>query len=84
MERRLLKKVDPVYPSPDARIQGVVRLNAIVDTNGHVQKLCLVSGHPILVPAAMEAAKQYVYEVTEVNHAPVGVVTTIDIRFVLR
>jgi hypothetical protein len=61
----------------------VVRLNAIIGTTGHVEKLRL-SGHPILVQAAMKAATQYVYEITEVNRAPVKVVTTIDIRFVLK
>jgi TonB family protein len=86
MERRLLRKVDPIYPAAalDARIQGIVRLNAIVDKDGHVQHVDLVSGHPLLVQAAKDAAKQYIYDVTRVNGEPVDVVTSIEIRFSLR
>jgi TonB family protein len=86
MERRLLLKADPVYPprAVEARIQGVVRFNAIIGKDGHVDNLQLVSGHPLLVGAATDAARQYVFESTLANGEPIRVITTIEIRFVLK
>jgi len=85
MERRLLRKADPIYPQQalEARIQGVVRFNAIVGNDGSVENLQLVSGHPLLVQAATQAARQYVFESTLVNGSPVRVVTMLEIRFAL-
>jgi protein TonB len=59
----LLTKVDPVYPAlaRQARISGDVRLSALIGTDGHVQRIVVVSGHPLLIPAALEAVKQWVY-----------------------
>src|SRR5258707_963266 len=45
-----------------ARIQGVVVLKALIDTNGDVKEFSLVSGHPLLAPAALEAVKQWKYQ----------------------
>jgi protein TonB len=59
----LLTKVDPVYPAlaRQARISGDVRLSALIGTDGHVQRIVVVSVHPLLIPAALEAVKQWVY-----------------------
>ena len=75
----------PLYP-PDAkqaRIQGLVRMNVIVGKDGTVQDLQLVSGHPLLAPAALEAVRQWVYKPTLLNGNPVEVVTVVDINFTL-
>jgi TonB family protein len=57
----LVTKVRPQYPevARQAGIQGTVVLKALLDTNGDVEELTLVSGHPMLVPAAIEAVKQW-------------------------
>jgi hypothetical protein len=56
----LVTKVQPQYPEDarQARIQGSVVLKAVIDKNGGVEELTLVSGHPLLAPAALEAVKQ--------------------------
>ena len=83
---RLIEAPDPVYPpeARAARIQGTVRFNADIATDGTVANLTLVSGHPLLVPAATDAARQYVYQTTLLNGEPAEVVTTIDVTFTLR
>ena len=56
-EANLIRKVTPSYPplAKQARIQGMVRFTAIIGKDGTIQNLQLVSGHPLLVQAAMEA-----------------------------
>jgi protein TonB len=81
----LIKKVTPPYPplAKQARIQGTVKFNAVISKDGTIQNLTLVSGHPLLVPAATEAVKQWVYKPTLLNGDPVEVLTTIDVNFTL-
>ena len=81
----LMKKVTPPYPpqAKAARIQGTVRFTAVISTAGTVRQLTLVAGHPLLVPAAMEAVTQWVYRPTLLNGQPVEVETTIDVNFTL-
>ena len=66
-----------------ARIQGQVRFQAIIGKDGTIQNLQLISGHPLLVPSATEAVKQWVYQPTLLNGEPVEVVTQIDVNFTL-
>jgi len=75
-------------PTPDyptlaraARIQGVVRLEAVISTDGTIQDLRLISGHPLLVPAALEAVARWRYQPTLLNGEPVEVLTEIDVNF---
>ena len=77
--------VQPFYPqlAKQAHIQGVVKLNATIGKEGNVVNLTVISGHPLLVPAAIEAAKQWTYEPTLVNGAPVQTQTEININFSL-
>ncbi len=81
----LVLKVTPPYPSDakQARIQGVVQLTAIINKDGTIQSLQLISGHPLLVPAATDAVKQWVYRPTLLNGNPVEVITQIDVNFTL-
>jgi protein TonB len=81
----LIKKVTPQYPplAKQARIQGTVRFTAIIGKDGTIQNLQLVSGHPLLVPAATEAVKQWIYKPTLLNNEPVEVITQIDVNFTL-
>lgn len=82
---RLVNQPKPVYPplARQARIQGTVRFNAIIGKDGRIENLTLVSGHPLLVPAATAAVKQWVYKPTLLNGEPVEVVTVIDVNFTL-
>ena len=75
----------PTYPplAKQARIQGTVRFTAIIGKDGTIQNLQLVSGHPLLVPAAQDAVKQWVYKPTLLNGEPVEVITQIDVNFTL-
>ncbi len=75
----------PTYPplAKMARIQGVVRLEAVISKDGTIQDLKVLSGHPLLVQAALNAVKQWRYEPTLLNGVPVEVVTEIDVNFTL-
>jgi protein TonB len=61
----------------------VVRFNAVIGKDGSIQNLTLVSGHPLLVPSATEAVRQWKYQPTLLNGEPVEVVTQIDVNFTL-
>ncbi len=84
-QANLIRQPKPVYPplAKQARIQGVVRFNAIIGKDGTIQNLTLMSGHPLLVPAAQEAVKQWLYKPTLLNGEPVEVATVIDVNFTL-
>jgi TonB family protein len=75
----------PVYPplAKVARAQGTVKLSAVIAGDGTVKTLSAISGHPLLVEAAMTAVKQWQYKPTIVNGKPVEVITTIDVNFTL-
>ena len=81
----LIHRVEPTYPTlaKSARVQGDVVLSAVIDTNGQITNLQLVSGHPMLVPAAITAVKQWRYEPYLLNGQPVEVETTITVIFTL-
>jgi protein TonB len=81
----LLRKVQPAYPplARQARIQGPVVLQAEIGKDGSIQNLRLISGHPMLAPAAIEAIKQWKYKPYILNGEPVEVETTITFNFTL-
>jgi protein TonB len=81
----LVNKVQPVYPplARQTRISGTVRLHAIISKLGSVEALEVLSGHPLLVRAAMDAVQQWKYKPTLLNGEPVEVDTTIDVIFSL-
>jgi TonB family protein len=84
-QTKLIRQPRPVYPpeAKVARIQGVVRMNAVIDRQGQVKALELASGRPELAPAAMDAVRQWVYQPTLLNGEPVEVMTQIDVNFTL-
>jgi protein TonB len=84
-QAKLVRQPKPAYPplAKQARIQGVVHLSAIIAKDGTIQKLEVIGGHPLLVPAALEAVKQWVYQPTLLNGEPVEVITQIDVNFTL-
>jgi protein TonB len=82
---RLVNKVQPSYPplARQTRISGTVRLHAIIGKDGSVQQLEVMSGHPLLVQAALDAVRQWKYQPTTLNGDAVEVDTTIDVIFSL-
>jgi len=73
----LIRKVQPAYPplARQARIQGTVLLQAEISKDGQIENLRLISGHPMLAPAAIEAVKQWRYKPYILNGEPVEVET---------
>ncbi len=64
-----------------ARVRGRVVMSAVIDTEGHVASLHVLAGHPLLISAAMDAAKQYRYEPPMVQCMPISMMLTIEVRF---
>jgi len=84
-EANLIKKIDAVYPplAVQARISGQVQFTVIIGKDGSLLNIQLISGHPLLVAAARDAVKQYVYKPTLLNGNPVEVITQVDVNFSL-
>ncbi|MGD1024198.1 MAG: energy transducer TonB [Candidatus Sulfotelmatobacter sp.] len=84
-EGRLIQKIQPEYPTiaKAARIQGSVVLSAVISKTGEIENLVLISGHPMLVPAAIKAVQQFRYRPFLLNGEPVEVETTITVNFQL-
>ena len=85
LEGSLIHRVQPIYPplARSARIQGQVVLSAIISKAGAIDKLRIVSGHPMLVPAAIDAVSQWRYRPYILNNEAVEVETEITVNFVL-
>jgi protein TonB len=85
MGSKLIRRVDPVYPelAKRARVSGRVTLQVTVDEAGHVTDAKVVSGHPLLNDAAVTAVKQWKYSPTLLNGAPVPVMATVTVVFML-
>jgi TonB family protein len=81
----LVSKVAPDYPADakQARIQGTVVMRVIVDKEGNVANIQLISGHPILAPAAIDAVKQWKYTPYLLNGMPVEIETQVTVNFTL-
>ena len=77
----LVHQVTPKYPplARQARIQGTVVLQAVIGKDGSVQNLHVLSGHPMLTPAAMDAVRQWRYKPYRVNGEPVEADTQINV-----
>jgi len=79
----LMKRVSPVYPplARQARIQGTVILKVQISNSGDVEKLQLISGHPMLAPAAIEAVKQWKFDPAMKDGKPVAVQISVEVTF---
>lgn len=82
-EAQLVNRVEPVYPhvAAIAGIQGQVKLHAIIARNGSIQSLNAISGHPLLVRAALDAVGQWRYRPYYLNGEAVEVETFITVNF---
>jgi len=84
-EGNLIYRVQPVYPplARQARIQGTVLLRAIISKAGMIENLTAMSGHPMLVPSALNAVRQWRYRPYMLNGEPIEVETEVTVNFVL-
>jgi protein TonB len=84
-EAMIVHRVMPVYPplARQARISGVVELHGVITAEGRIGELRVIAGHPLLVQAAVEAVRQWVYRPTLLNGKPVEVEAPIVVRFTL-
>ncbi len=82
---KLVRKVIPEYPpiARAARISGIVHLVGTIGKDGTIRDLQLISGHPMLARAALEAVEQWIYKPTLLNGNPVEVIAPIEVSFTL-
>jgi protein TonB len=75
----------PTYPAlaKAARVQGTVRIQAIIAMDGAIKNLKVIGGPPLLIAAAVDAVKQWRYQATLLNGSAVEVITEIDVNFTL-
>ena len=75
--------IGPVYPvlALETRISGTVLVDAIIDEHGNVVQAHATSGHPLLIPPALQAVLQWKYEPTSLNGQPVSVELQVQVHF---
>jgi TonB family protein len=80
---RLIRQVNPTYPSTalQQRISGPVVLQARIGKDGRVHDVKVVSGHPFLASAAVDALRQWQYQPYKLNGQPVDLQTQVTINF---
>jgi len=85
-QAKLLRQVTPAYPvlARQARISGVVQVEATVGRDGKVLKAAALNGPPLLRQAAVDAVRQWTYQPTTLNGQPVEVVTQVNVTFNLQ
>ncbi len=78
-----IHRVEPVYPAlaRTAHVFGPVELQGVIGIDGRIRELRVVSGHPLLAKAALDAVSQWIYRPTTLNDKPVEVITTIVVTF---
>jgi len=76
----------PQYPviAKQTRVQGVVQIDAVLDVDGSVIEMKVVSGHPLLIQAALDAVRQWKYEPSYLNGQPIAVELIVNVTFVLQ
>ena len=82
-EPRRIRGAAPAYPelARRAHVEGKVVLECVIDTDGRVTDLTLISGHPLLTGAALDAVRRWVYSPTTLNGQPIRVVMTVTVKF---
>jgi protein TonB len=85
-EPRKVLDVAPVYPplAAKAHVEGVVILEATIDTRGRVVNATVLRGVPVLDEAALEAVRRWVYTPTLVDGVPTPIILTVTVSFRLQ
>lgn len=80
-----IRKVDPVYPplAKQMRVSGTVELLGVLGTDGRIHEIKVLRGHPLLINAALEAVRQWIFEPTLLNGQAVEVAAPITVNFIL-
>lgn len=80
---KLIKSVPPVYPSMarSQRVSGDVQIDALIDANGNVGAMKVLSGPALLREAALESLKQWKYEPAELDGKATPMHLTVTLRF---
>lgn len=83
---RAITRPDPIYPTlaKQARIQGVVVIDAVIDERGNVVQAHAISGPPLLIPSALAAVMQWKYEPSFLDGEPISVAMHVDVTFELQ
>jgi protein TonB len=83
LQAQLISRIEPRYPTlaKQTKTEGIVRLHAIISRDVRITSLDILSGHPLLVQAALEAVSQWRYRPTMLNGEPVEVETSITVIF---
>lgn len=78
-----ISRPDPAYPpiARTMRVSGVVELMGVIGTDGRMKELRVVSGHPLLARAALDAVSRWIYKPTLLNGKPVEVEAPITVTF---
>jgi TonB family protein len=81
-----VRDVKPIYPpiAQQARVQGVVIVEAVVDETGHVAATRVLRSIPLLDAAAVEAVEQWEFTPTLMNGVPTSVIMTLTVNFSLQ
>jgi TonB family protein len=81
-----VRDVKPVYPplAQEARVQGLVILEGVIDEQGNIADVKVLRGVPLLNDAAIEAVRQWKYTPTLLNGVPVPVIMTMTVTFTLQ
>jgi protein TonB len=82
-EAKIVRKAQPVYP-PDAldhHVQGVVKIKILIAADGHVEQAHIAGGHPLLVHAALQAVRQWVFQPMGSEEQPIRVATQVEVPF---
>lgn len=82
---QIIMQVEPVYPllARQARVQGDVKIDCVVDERGNVTQMNIVSGNPLLVSSALKAVAQWKYQPTLLNGQPISVNMVVNVTFAL-
>jgi len=85
LEGSLIRRVQPIYPytAKVAHVQGAVVLAAVIGKTGSIENLRVLSGHPLLAGAAVDAVRQWRYRPYVLNGEPIEVDTQITVNFIL-
>ena len=80
-----VRDVKPVYPpiAQQAGVQGVVIIEAVIDTNGNVYSARVLRGQPLLDEAALQAVSGWQFQPTHFNGVPTPIVMTVTVNFAL-
>ena len=80
---RLIQQVEPEHPAVGqaAHIRGLVVVEVHIDTTGRVISTRVISGHPLLIEAAVSAVRQWIYEPFIFGGVPIEIVTTVAVSF---